>query len=173
MRRLILVVFMLSVMVLGVFQLAVLAGDSEGDRNIVLTRQLFQDVWNKRNPDGADKIVGANCVFYSNGILMTDVGPGIIKKMIAQNLAQFPDFSLILEDVFACGNRVTFRYLFRGTYEKLKKVVKNEAIGILEFRDGKMVKMWLANNQLAVFQQLGFKMVPPSDLQAPKEPAKE
>lgn len=173
MRKSIFVVLILSVMVFGIFQSVVSAGDTEGEQNIKLTRQIFEDVWNKRNLDQVDTLVAPNCMVYSNGKLSGEVGPGIVKKMIETSVAQFPDFSITIEDVFSCGDRVTFRYVFRGTFDKLKKAVENEAIGILQFKEGKLVKVWTANNQLAIFQQLGFKIVPPSELQIPKEEIKD
>lgn len=173
MRKSILVVFIMSVMVMGIFQLAVSAGETEGEQNVKLTRQIFEEVWNKRNLDRVDALVAPNCTVYSNGKLSTEVGPGIVKKMIQTNLAQFPDFSITVEDAFSSGDRVTFRYVFHGTFDKLKKAVENEAIGIFQFKDGKLVKIRTANNQMAIFQQLGFKIVPPKELQPPKEEVKD
>lgn len=178
MKKSILTVFILIVLTVGVFPFIASASEADEEQNIALTRRFIQDVWNKRTPEGANDLVDPNCIFYSNGVLMGEVGPVVIQKMIARNLAEFPDFSMIIEDVFAKGDKVSLRYLFRGTYQKLNKAVQNEAIGILQFDNGKLVKIWLANDQLSVFRQLGFIMKPPADLPAsttetPKEPVKK
>jgi predicted ester cyclase len=177
MRKPILTVFILIVSISGIFPFIASANETDEEQNITLTRHFIQDVWNKRSPESADSIIDPNCIFYSNGVLMGEVGPGVIKKMITRNLDEFPDFSMIIEDVFAKESKVCLRYLFRGTYQKLNKPVQNEAIGIIEFDKGKIIKMWLTNDQLSVFRQLGFIMKPPADMpsskETPKEPAKE
>jgi predicted ester cyclase len=173
MRKPILTVFILIVLISGILPFIAAASENDEDQNITLTRRFIQDVWNKRSPEDADNIIDPNCIFYSNGVLMGEVGPEVIKKMIARNLEEFPDFTMIIEDVFAKENKVSLRYLFRGNYKKLNKAVQNEAIGILEFNKGKIVKLWLANDQLSVFRQLGFIMKPPADAPTSKETKKE
>lgn len=173
MRKSILTVFILILSIVGIFSFLSSASENEEEQNITLTRRFIQDVWNKRSPEGAESIIDPNCIFYSNGVLMGEVGPNVIKRMIARNLEEFPDFSMIIEDVFAKGNKVSLRYLFRGTYQKLSKTVQNEAIGIIEIDNGKIIKIWLANDQLSVFRQLGFIMKPPAGLATSKETEKE
>ncbi|HLP46460.1 MAG TPA: ester cyclase [Candidatus Kapabacteria bacterium] len=140
-------------------------------KNTALLKYLMDEGWNKGKPGLADEVVSPDCLFYVNGLEVKVKGPEMIKQAIAQNMKDFPGFSITIEDLFAKNDKVVMRYVFQGTFQKLSKPVILHAVIIAQFSEGKIVKSWTYDNQWSIYRQLGFKLAQPAPEN--KEAAKE
>jgi predicted ester cyclase len=81
--------------------------------------------------------------------------------------AAFPDLKHTIEDVFAKGDKTVFRVTLRGTHKESFMGIpptgnsfEYSAIGIVRFKNGKIVEMWLNGDFLGLMQQLGMELKP-------------
>ena len=81
--------------------------------------------------------------------------------------AAFPDFHITLEDIFATGDKVAFRYTVTGTDRSefmgappTGKQVMFTRIMISRFAEGKIVEDWECWDTLGFMQQLGLVSPP-------------
>ena len=85
------------------------------DGNKALVRKFFEESWNKGRVAAVDECVAANYVDHS---IPSGLPPGIegLKQEITTYHTAFPDVKAILEDIFAEGDRVAFRWSVSGTH---------------------------------------------------------
>lgn len=91
-------------------------------------------------------------------------------EMVIQKVrTAFPDMRHTVEDVLVDGDRVVLRTTNTGTqtgpltFIRLQggptnKPVRFEQIHILRFAGGKIVEMWMEQDSLALFRQLGLQV---------------
>ena len=77
----------------------------------------------------------------------------------------FPDFNWSVEDVFAAGDKVVVRFVFRGTHQgefmgipPTGKKVETGGINIVRFENGKSVEDWEDADMLGMMMQLGMEL---------------
>lgn len=82
--------------------------------------------------------------------------------------ASFPDFRATVEDLVAEGDRVAYRWTFRGTHlgdfggiPPTGRVAVWSVIGIARFAEGKMVERWQRIDTAGLLGQLGDSSVVP------------
>jgi predicted ester cyclase len=83
------------------------------------------------------------------------------------NMAIFPGFTIIAEDMIARGDRVAVRYLMKVTHTgeglgvpATGKKAETTGIEILRFENGKLAESWSAEDVLGLLTQLGFELKP-------------
>ncbi len=79
----------------------------------------------------------------------------------------FPDLTVIIEDLFAEGDKVVVRFIGRGIHQGNfggipATGIKAEALAIEIFhiRDGKIVEAWEISDRLGLMQRLGMELKP-------------
>ena len=121
----------------------------------------FIELWNTGNLAAADEFVSVDLVDHT---LMPGLPPGLagFKLMVGGFRAAFPDLHISIDDLIAqddkAAARVTFRGTQRGDFQGIPPTGKSfamAAIGILRFRDGKVVEHWATLDQLGLLTQLG------------------
>ena len=129
---------------------------TEGNKAII---RRFSDAINQKNVAIWDEVCAASCIFR-------DPPPGEItledyKKGISGWLATYPDWQLAINDEMAMGDKVIVRVTGSGTHAPTGKKVSMTLISIARIVDEKIVEMWTNCDNLGLYQQLGFKLVPP------------
>jgi steroid delta-isomerase-like uncharacterized protein len=85
------------------------------ENNKALVRRFFEEVWNKGNVAAVDEFMATDYVDHS---IPSGLPPGRegLKQANATYHTAFPDLKATLEDVFAEGDRVAFRWTVSGTH---------------------------------------------------------
>jgi predicted ester cyclase len=88
---------------------------SAEEKNKALVRRYFEEVWGKANLAAVDDFMAAD---YAEHPRPSGLSPGSegLKQLNAAYQSAFPDLKASLDDIFAEGDRVAFRWSFRGTH---------------------------------------------------------
>jgi predicted ester cyclase len=96
----------------------------------------------------------------TNGVLVGVAGP---KDRILARLKGFPDIVTSIEDMFAAGDKLVIRLVWRGTHsgqyggvEPTGKTVEVRDTAIWRFSGGKVTEIWTMQDQFAFLKQTGF-----------------
>ena len=125
---------------------------SEAEENKALVRCYFEEVLSKGNVDAVDEFMAPNYVDHS---IPSGLPPGTegLKQTISTYRTAFPDLKATLDDIFAEGDRVAYRWSVSGTHlgEWLGIPPTGNhvtATGITHFRiaGGKVVEAWTSTD---------------------------
>jgi predicted ester cyclase len=85
------------------------------EKNKALVRCYFEEVLSKGNVDAVDEFMAADYVDYS---VPSGLPPGTegLKQATTTYRTAFPDLKATLEDIFAEGEMVAFRWSVSGTH---------------------------------------------------------
>jgi predicted ester cyclase len=85
------------------------------EENKALVRRFFEEAWNKGNVAAVDEFMATDYVEHP---LSSELPPGAegLKQLIIAYRSAFPDLKLTLDDIFAEGEMVAFRWSVRGTH---------------------------------------------------------
>jgi predicted ester cyclase len=88
---------------------------SAEEKNQALARKFFEEAWGKGNLAAVDEFIAADYVMYplASGL---PPGPEGTKRAITTYRTAFADLQGTVDDIFAAGDRVAFRWSFRGTH---------------------------------------------------------
>jgi steroid delta-isomerase-like uncharacterized protein len=89
--------------------------------NIAASQRLIEEAFNQGNLDVIDELVTDD--FVDHDALMGDQDVAGAKQSIAGYREAFPDIRIEIEDVFAAGDKVVYRWTGNGTFE-------NELMGL-------------------------------------------
>ncbi len=133
------------------------------DQNKALAARFF-DVYQKGDSAAIKEICSPD--FNEHGVGQTFSLEQMI-EILKGNMAIFSDFTIIVQDVIAKGDRVAVRYLLKviHTGEGLGipatgKKAEATGIEILRCENGKIVEAWAAQDVLGMLTQLGFELKP-------------
>jgi len=116
--------------------------------------------WNAGNLEGYLRLYDPEAVLHG----YAGVEPGVsgIRHYYQAFWAAFPGSRLVLEDVFASGEKVACRFLLQGEHSgafqgiaATGRQIKMPGITILEFRDGRCVRRWSYADSVGLLIQLG------------------
>ena len=138
------------------------------EQNKMVIRRWHEEGWNKRNlVDLTDEVYAADCVF-SDGADVAFVSVEQLKNHCAAFIAAFPDSYMTVEDQVAEGDKVTTRWILRGTYTNKAQwlgipptgqEITMRGIVIQRLEDGKVVEEWEGKDRLGFRRQLGQHLV--------------
>ena len=130
------------------------------DQNKALFTRFVEEFWNAKNLDVADELFAPDAI--SLGTPELPPGPAGVKLNGQMMFAAFPDFQTEITDLVASGDKVAARLLKEGNHKAAFAGVPatgNHAtwseIGILEIKDGRVVRSWFQADMLTLMQQLG------------------
>jgi predicted ester cyclase len=90
-----------------------------------------------------------------------DVGPEVIRALIAGFRTAFPDLHLTVEDTVASGDTVVVRWTAEGTNDgplmgaaPTGKRARWTGMSYLKVRDGRVIEDWVETDQVGMMQQL-------------------
>jgi predicted ester cyclase len=125
---------------------------SEAEENKALVRCYFEEVLSKGNVDAVDEFMAPNYVDHS---IPSGLPPGTegLKQATTTYRTAFPDLKATLDDIFAEGDRLAYRWSVSGTHlgEWLGIPPTGNhvtATGITHFRiaGGKVVEAWTSTD---------------------------
>ena len=88
---------------------------SAEERNKVLVRKFFEEAWVKGNVAAVDDCMAADYVEHPRPSTLSPGSEGL-KQLIAAYRTAFPDLTVTLDDIFAEGEMVAFRWSVSGTH---------------------------------------------------------
>lgn len=128
--------------------------------------RLNDEAWNEGNLDLIDDLVSPDLVLHNpDG---TESSYEDYKNAAVSTRAVYPDFHYTTDHIIAEGDTVAAHWTFRGTHtgpipdlglEPTGKEVTVTGIGFYRFEGGKIAEMWIINDYLGLYQQLG--VIPP------------
>jgi predicted ester cyclase len=129
--------------------------------------QAFNEPWNTGDLDALDAVVDPQYVRHTNSGPI--VGLDSLKQDISSVRTAFPDWHCTYDEEIYAGDKAVVRSTVTGTHTgpglfgpPTGKKIELTGITIFRVADGKVVDDRAAFNALALYQQLGYTLVPPS-----------
>ncbi len=137
------------------------AGSSDANkiRNIEVIELQHLEIWSKGNMDLIETIYSED--FIGHFPAETVRGHAGIRSSVEAHRTSFPDWTEVVDDVIADGDRVVTRFTSRGTNlgEFLGKPATGNSVEVSEvvvhrLVDGKIVEVWVYPDILSMQRQL-------------------
>jgi steroid delta-isomerase-like uncharacterized protein len=127
------------------------------EKNKAIIRKVIEAI-NTRNTAVLDELIAHDFIYRTHQIRGLDV----IKQVVEEEVAGFPDLHVTIEDIIAEGDKVWIRLTetathtskFRGLKPTGRKITYT-AVTIWRIVDGKVVEGWGVYDQLEYYQKLG------------------
>jgi predicted ester cyclase len=113
--------------------------DLEANKQFV--RDHFEEFVNRKNSAIAYRNFTPDFLDHG-GPYSETTGQEATKRMMDGMYAQYPDLSVTIEDIFAEGDRVVARNIWRGTDATTGKRMSFEGIVIWRFAHGRLAERW-------------------------------
>jgi predicted ester cyclase len=111
----------------------------------------------------ADEVFQSNAIIHINGAARRDISLNDFKQLVQGVLTAFPDLQFIIEDQFACGNKVGTRWTATGTHSgplgdipATGKQIHIDGLIIDYLEEDKVLERWEQWDQMAMLQQIGI-----------------
>jgi predicted ester cyclase len=136
--------------------------DSNHEAHEILLTRWFEEIWNKKNYDLAEKLVDPGFVHRGDG--SQELGRGLQGALepVKTWQAAFPAGRMTLEDVITEGDRSVYRVTFRGKhtgalgdFPASGRTVVLTCIGVDRIAGGKILESWGDLNLQGLMQQVG------------------
>ena len=127
----------------------------------------YVEVWNTGNVGELDAVMNEN--FIRNGESTSAEGLENIKKLITGSRTSFPDLHLVLSDEIYTEKRFAARFSFTATntgpgqFPPTGKSVEVWGVVLAHFENGKLSEEWVGYDNQSFMEQMGFRMIPPSE----------
>lgn len=133
--------------------------------NKTLVRRYIDEVLSANRMEKLDEMLGPDFSDSTPGALGSETGPNIIREAQGRIRALFPTVQYQIEDLVAEGDKVFARYTVQAATKEEEGVPsqKVEITGMTLFRiaDGRIREVWIINDQVELYRQLGFTIQPP------------
>ncbi|MEA2560518.1 MAG: hypothetical protein QOH06_2022 [Acidobacteriota bacterium] len=137
--------------------------------NKALVRRYIEEILSANKMEKLDEMLGADFTDSTPGALGSETGPDIIRAAQGRIRALFPTVQYQIDELVAEGDKVAARYTVRAATKEEEGVPsqKVEITGMTLFRiaDGKIREVWIINDQMELYRQLGFTIEPPESAQ--------
>jgi predicted ester cyclase len=137
--------------------------EAEADRNKMLVRRMFEDLWNKKDPDAALLYFAPDVV--NHAAVPSAQGAEGMRTIARKLFAAFPDHATKIEDVVAEKDRVYVRVISEGTHTNplefatpvppSGKHIRMEQVHEFRVQDGKIVETWMTMDKQEFARQSG------------------
>ena len=134
------------------------------NKNLTLTYRWFQEVWNNGRRNAIDELMDTNGVIHGiEGI--NAPGPEGFKVFYDSFKQQFPKVHVEVEDTVSQDGYETSRCLVTVT-DANNQTAKFTGMTFVQVKDNKIVESWNNFDFLSMYQQLGFKLAAPDEINA-------
>jgi SAM-dependent methyltransferase/predicted ester cyclase len=116
-------------------------------------RRALEEVCSGRNLEGIARDYHPDFVDHVNR--STYFGHDGARRSVALYLELFPDLSFEVEDQVSEGDKVSSRWILRGTHKG--REVELRGIVISRFEDGRIIEDWAASDTMELVRQLGLR----------------
>ena len=130
--------------------------------NKALARRLIDEVNQGTIAATAPELLAPNLVLHDSAFPEPFHEPAGFTHVITMFRAAFPDFSMTIEDIVADDQKVSFRWIFRGTHQgqlmdiaPTNRQVALAGMSMYHITDGKLSEGWVVPDMLGMLQQLG------------------
>ncbi len=130
------------------------------EENKVLFRGIIED-FNSGKHDAPFDVMASDCVIEDER--GESFNKESYRKRMAELLAVFPDYHLVIKDLYAVEDKVIVRYSETGTMKgdfmgipATGKSFTAPAIEIWRFNDGRLTGLWMARDTLTASMQTGM-----------------
>ncbi len=137
------------------------------EKNKLLVRRFYAEVWNKGNLDVADEVFTQDYVRHDPGAGQATPGPEGQKQIAAGIRKAFPDVVMTIDFVIGERDMVAARWTITGTNKgdlpmtkATGKQVTFSGINTYRFDRGKVVELWNHRDDLSMLMQLGVVKPP-------------
>ena len=135
------------------------------DQNQDLVRRYWDEVYNGRQPERADAFLTDDFVRHNPGRPQRNE-PGNADDIgrARENLTDFPDLRITIEDVVAAGDQVVVRLSWTGTQQAPLEAwgapatgrrATYELVAIYGVRCGQLAEQWIVADYLGLLRQVG------------------
>jgi len=135
------------------------SSDVNKPRNIEVVELEHSEIWSKGNVDLIDTVYSEEFIgHFPAGTVQGHAG---IRSRVEAHRAAFPDWTEVVDDIIADGDRVVTRFTSRGT--NLGEFLGNPPTGngveisevcVRRFADGKIVELWVYPDFISMQRQL-------------------
>lgn len=143
------------------------AGADPLEANKALVRRYIGEVLSANQLDKLDELLGPDFTDSTPGAAGSESGPDVIRAAQARIRALFHTVEYQVDDLVAEGDKVVARYTVRAATKASadSPSQKVEITGMTLFRiaGGKIREVWIINDQIELYRQLGFTIQPPEN----------
>ena len=129
------------------------------EQNKAIVQRWFAEMINTNNLGIAEELIDTH---YVNHFLPGQTGPDVERQIMTLFFSAFPDLQGTVEDLFAEGDRVAVRLMWRGTNSgsfngmpPTDKQVAFSTTNIFRLVNGKIAENWPQVDMMGLMQQLG------------------
>jgi steroid delta-isomerase-like uncharacterized protein len=129
------------------------------EENKDLVRRFIAEAWNQGDVQVVDELLAPD---FRETLPTATYDREGVKAFLRWFRAAFPDFRVTIDDLFAEGDRVAWRWTFRGTHQgpfmerpPTGKQVTCTGIHIFRIADGQIVEQWREVDIPYLMEQLG------------------
>lgn len=140
---------------------------SSPEENMTIIRRWLEEGWSRGNLAVADQLIDPSFVVHGAGGQVVQSGPEGVKQLVSAWRTGFPDGHMIIDDLFAEGDKVVIRMTWVGTHNgqfdniaPTGRQVSVTSIGIDRVVNGKIVEGWGEVDMLGLYQQIGAVTLP-------------
>ena len=126
-------------------------------------------IWNDGDLDLVDELYAPDFLYHVVDIAGDVVGVDAFKELVTSFRTAFPDFHVTFDETLMAGDKTVIRWTMTGTntgplqgLPPTGQPVRLQGVAISRAVDGKTVEVWQHYNLLAMYQQMGFTLTPPS-----------
>ena len=85
-----------------------------------------------------------------------------VKRFVVENRALYPDIHISIDNVIVKDDWFVTQWTVSGTHRDLKRPVKLSGVSVRRYEGGKFVEETMVYDLKSVYDQLGFRVVPPA-----------
>lgn len=126
-----------------------------------LSRQWFEEVWNKRRLSAVPEMAHADAVAYGLAPDGKAVNLSSFQPFHKRFIDTFPDFHITVDDVIQEGDKTAVRLTATGTHTgnamgvpPTGKPIRMTGIIMIRWKDGKIIEGWNEFDAWGMMQQL-------------------
>jgi predicted ester cyclase len=119
------------------------------EENVAIIRRWLEEGWTNGNLAVADELIDPGFVVHGAGGQAVQSGPDGARQLVSAWRTGFPDGRMIIDDLFAEGDKVAIRMTWIGTHNgefygraPTGRPVSVGSIGIDRLANGKVVEGW-------------------------------
>lgn len=133
--------------------------------NKALVRRYIEEILSANRLEKLEELLGPDFTDSTPGALGSETGPDIIRAAQGRIRTLFPTVQYQIDDLVAEGDKVMARYTVKAATKEEEGIPaqKVEITGMTLFRiaGGKIREVWIINDQMELYRQLGFTIQPP------------
>ena len=131
------------------------------NKNSTLTYRWMEEVWNNGRESAIDEMMDVDAVTHGIDDIK-EKGTAGFKQFFRNFKNQFPKIHVEVEDVVTENNCETARCIVDASTAGGQKV-QFTGMTCVKIENGKIIEGWNNFDFMKMYQQLGFKLAPPSE----------